>query len=156
MSRPDRRTSAKIATVLGAAVLVLAGVTPAVAEDDPQPVDFSHNVRDAEAPVAGAVFGTGPATKTGTAICTTPTQTTPNVNTDCETSSTGPHNETSIAVNPTDASNLIGGANDYQLGLNPGGHVTESVLSRAHVTTAARCAGPPRRSSAPSCAGASG
>ena len=52
-----------------------------------------------------------------------------------ETSSTGPHNETSIAVNPTDASNLIGGANDYQLGLNPGGHVTESILSRAHVTT---------------------
>jgi hypothetical protein len=135
MSRPDRRTSSKIAMLFGAAVLVVAGVTPALADDDPQPVDFTHNIRDAEAPVAGAVFGTGPATKTGTAICTTPTQATPNVNTDCETSSTGPHNETSIAVNPTDANNLIGGANDYQLGLNPGGHVTESVLSRAHVTT---------------------
>jgi hypothetical protein len=135
MSDPGRRTSFKIATLLGAAVLVLAGTTPARAGDDPQPIDFTHNIRDAEAPVAGAVFGTGPATKTGTAICTTPTQTTPNVNTDCETSSTGPHNETSIAVNPTDAQNLIGGANDYQLGLNSGGHVTESVLSRAHVTT---------------------
>ena len=135
MSGPGRRTSFKIATLLGTAVLVLAGPTPAHADDDPQPVDFTHNIRDAEAPVAGAVFGTGPATKTGTAICTTPTQTTPNVNTDCETSSTGPHNETSIAVNPTDANNLIGGVNDYQLGLNPGGHVTESILSRAHVTT---------------------
>ena len=29
---------------------------------------------------------------------------------------------------------MIGGANDYQLGINPGGHVSESVLSRAHVT----------------------
>ena len=77
MSRPDRRTSSKILTLLCAGVLVLAGVTPARAGDDPQPVDFTHNVRDAEAPVAGAVFGTGPATKTGTAICTTPTQATP-------------------------------------------------------------------------------
>jgi hypothetical protein len=87
-----------------------------------------------EAPVAGAVFGSGPAVKTGTAICTTPTQTAANANTDCETTSVGPHNETSIAVNPTDPLNIIGGANDYQLGLNPGGHVTESILSRAHVT----------------------
>ncbi|HET7045253.1 MAG TPA: hypothetical protein VFI37_10425, partial [Gaiellaceae bacterium] len=30
--------------------------------------------------------------------------------------------------------NIIGGANDYQLGINPGGHVSETVLSRAHVT----------------------
>ena len=29
---------------------------------------------------------------------------------------------------------MIGGANDYQLGLNPGGHVSESIESRAHVT----------------------
>ena len=56
-----------------------------------------------------------------------------NVNTDCETT-LGPHNETSIAVNPTNPDNIIGGANDYQLGLNPGGHVSETVLSRAHVS----------------------
>ena len=41
------------------------------ASDDPQPVDFTHNVVDAPAPVAGAVFGNGPTVKTGTAICTT-------------------------------------------------------------------------------------
>ena len=96
--------------------------------------NFTHNVNDAPAPVSGAVYGTAPAVKTGTAICTTATQLTPNVNTDCETSSVGPHNETSIAVNPTDANNMIGGLNDYQLALNSGGQVSETVLSRAHVT----------------------
>jgi hypothetical protein len=98
-----------------------------------QPIDFTHNVVDAPAPVAGAVFGSDNSLKAGQKICTTPTQTGANVNTDCEATA-GPHNETSIAVNPTNASNLIGGANDYQLALNSGGHVTESVLSRAHVT----------------------
>ena len=59
------------------------------------------------APVAGAVFGPGPALKPGEKICTTPTQSGANVNTDCETTA-GPHNETSIAVNPTNELNLIG------------------------------------------------
>jgi hypothetical protein len=104
------------------------------ADDDPQPVDFTHNVTDAPAPVPGAVFGTAPAVRTGTAICTTAAQLAANANTDCETTSAGPHNETSIAVNPTNPQNMIGGANDYQIGLNPGGHVSETVLSRAHVT----------------------
>jgi hypothetical protein len=106
----------------------------AMADEEPQPVDFDHNVVDAPAPVPGAVFGTAPAVKTGHAICTTPKQTGANANTDCETTSVGPHNETSIAVNPTDPDNMIGGVNDYQLGLNAGGHVSETVLSRAHVT----------------------
>jgi hypothetical protein len=98
-----------------------------------QPVYFTHNVTGAPAPVTTAVFGTAPKTKTGTAICRTPTQLTANVNTDCERTA-GPHNETSIAVNPANPQNMIGGANDYQLGLNPGGHVSETILSRAHVT----------------------
>jgi hypothetical protein len=111
-------------------------VTAALGDDDPQPIDFAHNVSGAPAPVAGAVFGNGSPVKSGQAICTTPTQTTVNVNTDCETTTAGPgpHNETSIAVNPTDTNNMIGGVNDYQLGLNPGGHVTETIQSRAHVT----------------------
>ena len=120
-SRPSARSSSS------------APLGVALADENPQPVDFTHNAVDAPAPVAGAVFGTGPAYKTGQAICTTPTQVTPNVNTDCAPTA-GPHNETSIAVNPTDTDNMIGGANDYQLGLNPGGHVSETVLSRAHVT----------------------
>jgi hypothetical protein len=121
--------------ILAAVSIVAISQSLAVAADDNvQPVDFTHNINDAAAPVAGAVFGSGPAMKTGTAICTTARQLTANVNTDCETSSVGPHNETSIAINPTDPNNMVGGLNDYQLGLNSGGHVTESVLSRAHVT----------------------
>ena len=125
----------KLGLLLGVGLIAFAafGVALAAADDNPQPVDFTHNVFDAPAPVAGAVFGSGPAVKTGTAICSTPTSSAANVNTDCAPIS-GPHNETSIAVNPTNPDNIIGGANDYQLGLNPGGHVTESVLSRAHVS----------------------
>jgi hypothetical protein len=121
--------------VAGASALVVAGAMSARADDGGdivQPVPFTHNSVDAPAPVAGAVFGNGPATRTGSAICTTPVQTGANANTDCE--QRGPHNETSIAVNPTNPLNIVGGVNDYQLGLNPGGHVTESILSRAHVT----------------------
>ena len=104
----------------------------ASADNNPQPIDFTHNAFDAPAPVAGVVWGQGPNVKTGTAICSTATSLAPNVNTDCEEN--GPHNETSIAVNPTNTNNMIGGANDYQLSLNPGGHLTETILSRAHVT----------------------
>ena len=126
----------RAAVVLGcAAVAFSAGVATLIGQDGGeinQPVDFSHNVVDAPAPVAGVVFGSGPTLHAGDRICTTATQTTANVNTDCE--NRGPTNETSIAVNPKNPDNIIGGANDYQLALNPGGHVSESVLSRAHVT----------------------
>ncbi|HEX5239836.1 MAG TPA: sialidase family protein [Candidatus Limnocylindrales bacterium] len=125
----------RLATALAAAGL-LVGMTGglALADDDQiQPVAFSHNVMDAPAPVNSAVFGTDGSLKPGQLICTGPTSTAANVNTDCE-ATPGPHNETSIAVNPTDHDNIIGGANDYQLGLNNGGHVTETVRSRAHVT----------------------
>ena len=123
----------KLGLLLGLALVAFAILGTAIAAaDDPQPVDFTHNAVDAPAPIAGAVFGSGSATKIGTPICSTTTSTAANVNTDCEEN--GPHNETSIAVNPTNPDNMIGGANDYQLGLNPGGHVSELLLSRAHVT----------------------
>ena len=122
------------ATAIAAAAVFVVGAGLSLAEDGgegDQPVDFTHNV--VAAPVAGAVFGTQGTVKPGKAICTTTTSSAANVNTDCE-KAPGPHNETSIAVNPTDHNNIIGGANDYQLGLNPGGHVTETILSRAHVS----------------------
>ena len=137
MSRLPTRPLGALLALGAAAAFAAVFVTAALGEDDQnQPVDFVHNVMNAPAPVAGAVFGNGSPTTPGVAICTTPTQATANVNTDCETTTAGPgpHNETSIAINPTDQNNLIGGLNDYQLGLNPGGHVTETVLSRAHVT----------------------
>lgn len=64
-------------------------------------------------------------------ICST-TSTAPNVDTDCE--GTAPHNETSIAINPTNALNQIGSANDYELFLDSGGRINETIYSRAHVT----------------------
>src|SRR3954469_12319712 len=126
----------KLGLLLGLALVafVVLGVAVATAGDDPQPVDFTHNGVDAPAPIATAVWGSGSTVKIGTPFCSTTTSTAANVNTDCETKSVGPHNETSIAVNPTDPNNIIGGANDYQLGLNPGGHVSETLLSRAHVS----------------------
>src|SRR5437867_756463 len=128
----QRRLAALI--VGSAAVALSAGHATVTGQNGEfnQPVDFSHTVVDAPAPVAGAVFGSGSALHPGDRICTTEFQTTANVDTDCEKS--GPSNETSIAVNPTDENNLIGGANDYQLGLNRGGHVTETIHSRAHVS----------------------
>src|SRR2546423_12707680 len=109
----------KLGLLLGLALVAFAilGTAIAAAGDDPQPIDFTHNAFDAPAPVAGAVFGSGSAAKIGTPICSTTTSAAANVNTDCEHNT--PHNETSIAVNPTNTSNIIGGANDYQLGLNP-------------------------------------
>ncbi len=117
-------------------MLALGGGSPVLAGggggDINQPVGSTHNVVGAPAPVSGAVFGTDNSLKPGQKICTTSAQGA-NANTDCE-ASPGPHNETSIAVNPTNANNILGGANDYQLALNPGGKVSENVLSRAHVT----------------------
>jgi hypothetical protein len=118
--------------VLAGCALLFVAASVALADDNPQPVDFVHNVMSAPAPVAGAVFGTGSAAKLGKALCTTKTSHAANVNTDC--TDIGPTNETSIAVNPTNPQNIIGGDNDYQLGVNPGGHVSETVLSRAHVS----------------------
>jgi hypothetical protein len=128
-----RRFFATIATG-GLLVLALGAGSPVLGEDgdNVQPIDFTHNVMDAPAPVNSAVFGTDGSVKAGQKLCTGPAQGA-NANTDCE-ATPGPHNETSIAVNPTNGNNIVGGANDYQLGLNKGGHVTETVLSRAHVT----------------------
>ncbi len=115
-------------------VLALGAGSPVLGDDGDiiHAVDISHNVADAPAPVNSAVFGTDGSLKPGQKLCTGPAQGA-NANTDCE-ATPGPHNETSIAINPTDANNILGGANDYQLGLNSGGHVTETVQSRAHVT----------------------
>ncbi|HZD86913.1 MAG TPA: sialidase family protein [Gaiellaceae bacterium] len=127
------RRPARLLSLVGVLALVAFAFTAvASADENPQPIDFVHNVVDAPAPVTGTEWSNGPKVKTGQAICTTATTTAANVNTDCEEN--GPHNETSIAVNPTDTNNMIGGLNDYQLSVNPGGHVGESILSRAHVT----------------------
>jgi len=116
-------------------IVAVSQVFSVAADSNPQPVDFSHNAIKAPAPVAGAEFGVAPDAAPGTAICTTTASSDSNKNTDCnEVTTVGPHNETSIAINPKNALNIIGGANDYQLSLNPAGHLTEEVRSRAHVS----------------------
>ncbi len=136
MAGSRRPGSRRFAMIVGAsiAVIALAG-GPVVAEEGGEgrdlPIEFVHNNLE-EAPVAGAVWAAGPALKNGDAICSTAPTNDANVNVSCE--GTGPHNETSIAVNPTDPDNLISGANDYQLAINPGGHVTASTRSRATVS----------------------
>lgn len=135
MRSPIRASRRHAGVAIGIAALALSVVTVApvlaIGGDLTQPVDFLHN-NLSDAPVPGAVYGTAPAVKVGSPICTTPVSSAANVNTDCE--GIGPHNESSIAVNPLHPNNIIGGLNDYQLGLNPGGHVTETTLSRAHVS----------------------
>lgn len=130
------RTKARVAALAAAAALALTtGLATVLGQEEGDrnlPIEQTHSVLDAPAPVPNAVFGSGPALRPGDRICTTPTQLAPNVDTDCE--KTGPSNETSIAVNPTDENNMIGGANDYQLLVNPAGRVAQSVHSRAHVT----------------------
>jgi hypothetical protein len=121
--------AAAIALTLGAGLATVLGQEE---EERNLPIEQTHSVNDAPAPVPGAIFGSGPALRPGDRICTTATQFTANVDTDCEKS--GPSNETSIAVNPTDENNMIGGANDYQLAINPGGQVSQAIHSRAHVT----------------------
>jgi hypothetical protein len=135
MSAALRRRTRQLA-LAGVALLSASfmAALPAVADDGDltQPIDFTHNGVDAPAPVTSAVFGTSPGAKIGTPICSTTTSTAANVNTSCEHNV--PHNETSIAVNPTNHNNIIGGVNDYQLAVNPGGHVSETLRSRAHVS----------------------
>ena len=70
-------------------------------------------------------------TKTAKGLLGTTSSTAANASTD---SVDQIHNETSIAVNPTNPLNLIGSANDYQLTVSGGGKILESILSRARVT----------------------
>jgi hypothetical protein len=58
-----------------------------------------------------------------------------NVNTDTEgAAGSAPHNETTLAVNPTNPLNLIGSANDYQQSYNAGGQLQRTINPHAHVS----------------------
>lgn len=124
---------------VAAAVVALFVQSVGVSADlNPQPEGNSNNVVNAPLPDSSAQFGTAPKLKPGVAFCgplAGEGSTATNVNTDCKQSTVGPHNETSIAVDPTNDKHIIGGANDYQLVLNPAGQESETILSQAHVTT---------------------
>jgi hypothetical protein len=126
-----------VALVAGGAYATLRTAGQHAHADDPLPLAITHehfNSFETEPAVEGSAGPNGQsgARHPGATICSTATSTDANVNTDCEP--TGPHNETSIAVNPTNKLNMIGSANDYQLSLSPGGTIYETIYSRAHVT----------------------
>jgi hypothetical protein len=132
------RNRLTLAALVGALALGLAaaGTSPHLrAEDQPLPLATTHQAFDSFIAIVeggDGAAGEGTFKNPSNPICTTPGSIAANVSTDCE--GVAPHNETSIAVNPTDPLNMIGGANDYQLKLSAGGLVNETIFSRAHVT----------------------
>ncbi len=125
-----------LTSTLAMAVFALGSSPVAVSADNPLPLPVTHqHFNGVQGPITqqgdGVMPSSGPRMSSG-AICTTPSSSASNVNTDCE--GNAPHNETSIAVNPTNSLNRIGSANDYQLTLSSGGTTFETVYSRAHVT----------------------
>jgi hypothetical protein len=122
--------------VLALLVTAFGATTYNVIAANPSPQPMTHQVfnsvvgpltQNGDGPISLGSYRNPPSP-----ICSTPSSNAANVNTDCE--GNAPHNETSIAVNPTNSLNLIGSANDYQLALTSGGAVQETIYSRAHVT----------------------
>lgn len=129
-----RRLGLSVSVLCAALAALVVQSMGGLADINPQPVDNTRNALNAPAPDSAAQFGSAPKVKSGVAFCTSAPSDAANVNTDCQQSTVGPHNETSIAVDPTNPLHMVGGANDYQLSLNPDGHVAETILSQAHVT----------------------
>jgi hypothetical protein len=128
------------AVALVAVVALTLGLTTTLNAQAPSGAAGSirqQHVNAVEGPLTlhpdGSFSGEAAAKNPPSPICSTTTSSAANVDTDCE-SIPGPHNETSIAVNPTNPLNQIGSANDYQLILSSGGHLFETIFSRAHVT----------------------
>jgi hypothetical protein len=127
-----------LSTTLIALSLLAFAINPApqsarAEEAPPLPVTHQH-FNSFEGPVTQDGDGTpGMSTYKNppSPICATASSD-PNANTDCE--GNAPHNETSIAINPTNPLNMIASANDYQLRLTSGNTTQETIYSRAHVT----------------------
>jgi hypothetical protein len=131
------RRRALASALIGGALLASLAATalPVAAEDDGDALlPITHEKLSPLDPIlaSSATLGAVGTRRVSNPICTTDSTNDSNVNTDCD--AVAPHNETSIAVNPKDSDNIIGGANDYQISLSPGGTVYETIHSRAHVT----------------------
>jgi hypothetical protein len=127
-ARP-RRIGALLLVLAAAAAATVFAVTAARADSDGPALPVTHEHFNSVDPLTnGDGNGNGSQyTNPPSPICSTS-----GPNTDCE--GNAPHNETTIAVNPTNTSNEVGSANDYQIRLSSGGQVVEDIFSRAHVT----------------------
>jgi len=127
------RAVASVFSVVAVGVFFLA-VPSGASASGPTAQPFTHQTFNG---VLGPLTQAGDGTMPGSSrnppnpICATATSSA-NVNTDCE--GTAPHNETTIAADPANPNNLIGGANDYQLSVSSGGTIYETIYSRAHVS----------------------
>jgi hypothetical protein len=132
----NRLRKAALVLLLGFVTGLVAWTIPALAEDGGLPKATQRHVNPMEGtgPVApGTSISESDYKNPPSPICSTTTTTATNVNTDCE--GNAPHNETTIAVNPTNPRNIIGSANDYQFFVDQGSSVVKSTIySRAHVT----------------------
>jgi hypothetical protein len=125
-----RRTAAACAAVL--TLVGLAAVAATAFADDPLPRAITHEHWNGYEALLKASDGTPGAAQyknPPSPICSTAPSSAANVATDCE--GTAPHNETTVAFNPTNALNVIASANDYQLA---NGGSNETIFSRAHVS----------------------
>lgn len=119
----------------GSACLLVVGTAGTATADSDVVLPVTHQVFDIGRPGAQDAAGGGSPGQAKNAsgyLCTASGDDALNRRTDCE--GNAPDNETTIAANPTDARNLVAGANDYQLTVT-GGHTYETALSRAHVST---------------------
>ncbi len=122
-------------TLLAAALIfgaVLGGGTGTASADNDVLLPVTHQVFNGVVGVSAdstnGTIGESMYINPSSPICTTS-----GMNTDCE--GVAPHNETAVAVNPTNSSNVIGSVNDYQLRLSSGGRVYETIYTRAHVSS---------------------
>jgi len=123
----------RVNAVLAVLATATFGMTSARADNPLPPADTLQHfnaVEGASAADGNGTLGESAVKNPPNPICTTVSSSAANVNTDCE-AIPGPHNETTIAVNPTNPLNLLAGANDYQLRLSNGGGINETIYSRA-------------------------
>jgi hypothetical protein len=122
--------------VFGLMMSLFSALPPNVLAANSSAQPFTHQsfngvvgplTQNGDGPISQATYRNPPSP-----ICSTAISPAADVNTDCE--GNAPHNETSIAINPNNPLNLIGGANDYQLMLTSGGTNFETIFTRAHVT----------------------
>lgn len=130
MKARSRWISGIVLVVAAAALAATFAGASARADGDAPDLPITHEHFNVVDPLAGAndgAVGESTYVNPSSPICSTS-----GPSTDCE--GNAPHNETSIAVNPTNTANLLGSANDYQLRLSSGGEVVETAFSRAHVS----------------------